>query len=260
MTGKLQITFVLPYYNEASYITDTLTSLAAQTDRGFALVLVDNGSTDDGPEFAKAAAKQMPDIPITFLQEGRPGKLFALRLGIAQVTTPFVGTMDADTYYPPEYTARTLRLFHANPNCSAVIAFGVDAGQPSLAKWLQSRIWPMRCHSGGCGQNFRTAQLLEAGQFDPAIWPFVLEDHEIQQRMTAFGPPIYDRTHVCRPSDRRSDRTSVSWTVWERALYKVLPQSALDWFFYTFLTRRFSERGLSNLQLRNQKWHSEGAD
>ncbi len=260
MNSEPQITFVLPYYNEAGFIAETLASLAAQTDRRFALVLVDNGSTDDGPQQARAAAAKMPDIAVSFLREETPGKLFALRSGIARVSSTFVGSMDADTKYPPDYVARTLDLFRANPASSAVIAFGVPGSQPSIIKLLQTRIWPMRCHSGGCGQNFRTAQLLEAGQFDPAIWPFVLEDHEIQQRMTAYGPPVYDSAHVCHPSDRRSDRTGVSWTPLERALYKLLPPSAMDWFFYRFLTPRFADRGLSNLQLRNQHWQSEAAD
>lgn len=256
MTNDSQITFVLPYYNEAGFIADTLASLAAQTDRRFDLVLVDNGSTDDGPNQARAVADEIADISVTFLHEETPGKLFALRSGVGQVVTPLIGTMDADTRYPPEYVARTLALFEGNLSASMVIAFGVARDQPNLLKWLQTKVWPMRCHGGGCGQNFRTEQLLKAGQFDPAVWPFVLEDHEIQHRMSAFGPPIYDRMHVCHPSDRRSDRTSVSWTLVERALYKVLPPSALDWFFYVFLTRRFARRGLSNLQLREQEWHS----
>ena len=40
------LTIVLCFYNEERWIGRTLASLAAQTDRRFSLVLVDNGSTD----------------------------------------------------------------------------------------------------------------------------------------------------------------------------------------------------------------------
>ncbi|HWS32754.1 MAG TPA: glycosyltransferase, partial [Actinoplanes sp.] len=38
---------VVPAYNEAARIGQTLDALAAQTDTDFTLLVVDNGSTDD---------------------------------------------------------------------------------------------------------------------------------------------------------------------------------------------------------------------
>jgi glycosyltransferase involved in cell wall biosynthesis len=46
---------VVPAYQEASRIGGALAALAAQTDRDFTLLVVDNGSTDGTPDLARAA-------------------------------------------------------------------------------------------------------------------------------------------------------------------------------------------------------------
>ena len=50
---------VVPAYNEAARIGGTLRALAAQTDRDYSLVVIDNGSHDDtcriGEDFAARA-------------------------------------------------------------------------------------------------------------------------------------------------------------------------------------------------------------
>ncbi|WP_114521946.1 glycosyltransferase family A protein [Altererythrobacter sp. ZODW24] len=251
------ITFVIPYFNEQDYLGETLASLAAQGDRRFDLILVDNKSTDRSAEIAREAAAAMPDIQVQFLSEDRAGKLFALRSGIAAVGTELLGTMDADTIYPPDYVGKTLALFAASPKCSGVMAFNALGETVSVSKWLQVRVRPDHCHTGGYAQNFRTAAIKAVGQYDPAIWPYVLEDHEILHRVLEHGPVIYAKDHVCRTSDRRDDRTDVSWTLSERILYKLLPQSRMKWFFHQFLARRFEARGLSNIRLREQQWQSD---
>ncbi|HSG33362.1 MAG TPA: glycosyltransferase family 2 protein [Sphingomonadaceae bacterium] len=255
------ITFVLPYYNEADFIGATLASLARQEDRRFALVLVDNASSDNGTGVARAIAADMPDIDIRFIAEPEPGKLNALRAGMRVAQTEFVGTLDADTIYPPHYVARVLGLFERIPAASMVLAFGQAQGETlaSSSRWLQARLFPRHCLTGGFGQAFRRELLERAGGFDPQRWPYVLEDHEIVHRVVKLGPLVYARDHVCFPSDRRQDRSECSWNLTERVLYKALPERSMDWFFYQFLGPRFEERGLRNIRLRDQAWRGEDA-
>lgn len=259
-----RLTLVLPYYNEAGFIGDTLASLAAQTCRDFALVLVDNNSADGGAAKARAACAAMSDIPVRFLHEAEPGKLHALRTGLAKAETALVGTIDADTHFPPEYVARILYLFDRQPGTAMAIAFNVgeDRSRRRCRKLqhVQARLFPRKAHGGGTCQAFDRRMFDAAGGFDPARWPFVLEDHEIVHAVGKLGTIAWSPDHVCHASERRSDRSDCSWTVFERVLYKLLPDRAMDWFFYRFLARRFERRGLVNMRLREQQqWQVETA-
>jgi glycosyltransferase involved in cell wall biosynthesis len=50
---------VVPAYNEAERIQQTLDALAAQTDTGFTLLVVDNGSTDGTADIARRAGARV---------------------------------------------------------------------------------------------------------------------------------------------------------------------------------------------------------
>ena len=60
---------VVPFYNEGAGIEATLEALAAQTDRDFALVCVDNASSDDGPELVRAFQARHPEMEIHLIRE-----------------------------------------------------------------------------------------------------------------------------------------------------------------------------------------------
>ncbi|GAA2649676.1 glycosyltransferase [Paractinoplanes durhamensis] len=57
MTAPLWV--VVPAYNEAARIGDTLRALAAQTDTDFTLLVIDNGSTDDTASLARSLGAQV---------------------------------------------------------------------------------------------------------------------------------------------------------------------------------------------------------
>ena len=249
------ISLVLPYFNEESFLAATLASIGAQVDRDFELILIDNGSTDDSVQVARAACEVMGDVPVVWLYEDSPGKSRALRTGVAAARGGIVATLDADTIYPPEYVSRVRGAF-AGRQVAAALAFGRPAGEGRAThkQRLEARLWPGKCHTGGFGQAFRRDLLDAAGGFDFERWPFVLEDHEIIHRIARLGRLAYSADHVCHPSDRRTDRSGCNWRLWERVQYKLLPAFAMERFFYGYLADRFARRGLSNLRLRDKTW------
>lgn len=253
---------VLPYYNEIGYLRPTLESLFAQEFRDFRLILVDNASTDGSGELARSIAAEHADIETLHLSEPRPGKINALECGLAAVTTAFVAFCDADTFYPRHYLRRCDELF-ASTGEEAVAVMAMDlpadhegaAARRKRAKVMAvSRILSRQTHTGGFGQSFRTETLRAAGGFSADVWPFVLEDHEVMQRVFKFGRSVYAPDLWCIPSDRRTDRTRVNWTLSEQLLYHLTPFILKDWFFYRFLARRFAARSMENATLREKSW------
>ncbi|MGK6324605.1 glycosyltransferase family 2 protein [Sphingomonas sp. DT-51] len=252
-------TFVIAYYNEEAYLADTLASLAAQTLRPFRLVLVDNGSSDASAAIARAFASD--GVELVHLSEPRPGKIMALERAMPAITTEFVAFGDADTYYPPFYLATAQAALEADPRAVAAMATDVPRDPAAALRKRRhnqrvSRLWPKQTHTGGFGQTFRTAALVAAGGYAERYWPYVLMDHEIMQRVVQQGRVVYPYDLWCIPSDRRSDRRRVRWTLAERLLYHFTPAAAKDWYFHRFLGPRLARRKLGHLNLREKSWET----
>ena len=252
------VSLVIPYYNEEDYLPAMLASVLAQSDRRFCLILVDNLSTDASTSRAKALLEGS-GIAITWLREARKGQLFALIAGTAAAETRYVATLDADTFYPPDFVSNALRLLEGDPGVAAAMAINVGedrAPRNGSGKWWQVRLWPDKCHAGGAGHVYRRAMFAAAGGFDDARWPFVLFDHEMAHRMRQQGRFAYAHGHVIHASDRRGGDAR-SWNLLERGLYKLLPGAAMDWYFYRFLGPRLAARGLRAVALRDGVWRAE---
>lgn len=253
---------VLPYFNEKDYLPETLRGLIARDFGPFQLILVDNASNDGSADICRAMLADCAGITPVYLHESRPGKINALECGLARVDTEFVAFCDADTFYPPHYLKRCAALFaQGPPDLVAVMASGLDAaptaGRAKLKQiktMVVARLLGKQAHTGGFGQAFRTEILRRAGGFSAQLWPFVLEDHEVMQRVFKYGRAHHDFDLWCIPSQRRSDRVGVNWTLWERALYHAVPFAFKDWFFYSFLRKRFAARKLGQINLRKKTW------
>jgi len=255
-----RITLVLPYYNEQDYILPTLRSIAAQDSRDFRLVIVNNRSDDASPALVSEFLAGC-DFEHDHITEDTPGVVPALMAGIARASGDFIGFLNADTIYPPHYVSRVLALFDAHPAATSVMAIDLydapdsPAGRTRLARVkLASVLMPKKCHAGTYAQAWRLAPFRAAGGFDSAIWPWVLEDHEIMVRMMDRGPSVYHTGHYCHPSPRRTNSGAVSWNRWEKIAYGLLPARAMRWFFHDYLAGKFARRKMVSAALRNRSW------
>lgn len=250
---------LIPFFNERDYLPATIESLARQTTP-FILVLVDNGSTDDSARVAEACCRAHK-LDYLLITEPMPGKVAALRTGLAWVRTRWVATCDADTLYPTEYLAAAQAIL-SRPGHVAAGAYFVEAEISDAGRFAEgarflaaTRLLPHQCHAGGAGQAFCTRTLRAAGGFDVARWNYVLEDHEVIHRLLRMGSMGYSTSLWCAPSPRERDRDSIRWTLLERLLYSAMAPVAGDWFFYTFLARRLQRRRLLSNRMRERQYH-----
>ncbi|EGD59001.1 alpha-1,6-rhamnosyltransferase MigA [Novosphingobium nitrogenifigens DSM 19370] len=255
-----RVSLVLPYYNEENFILPTLKAIAAQDTRDFRLIIVNNRSSDASPAMVEEFLSQS-GLNYLHVVEETPGVVSALMKGISLASGDFITFLNADTIYPPHYVSRVIELFDANPTATSVMAIDIY-GPPESAEakarlrrvLFASRMLPKKCHAGTYAQSWRLAPFRAAGGFDTAIWPYVLEDHEIMVRMMDKGPSIYDERHYCFPSPRRTNSTAVSWNGWEKIAYGLLPARAMPWFFYSYLAGKFARRKMMSAALRNRSW------
>jgi glycosyltransferase involved in cell wall biosynthesis len=251
---------VIPVYNEARFLPATIESLARQ-DRPLRLIIVDNGSTDEGIPQARRQVAEL-GVDTLFLSEPTPGQVHALRRGIASVATEYVAICDADSWYPPHYLARAEALFlNRGRSCVAVAACLRKSSSPHRLDWnslrqlVAARLMPRQNHTSGAAHCFRTASLRAAGGYDADLWPYVLKDHELMHRMLKLGGLAWHHDLWCTSSDRRQDRSHCRWTLGERIAYHLTPFASKDRFFAE-LARRFETRGQRDVVLRERGWEA----
>ncbi|GAA3635410.1 hypothetical protein GCM10022200_18410 [Microbacterium awajiense] len=102
---------MIPLFNGAAHIEETLTSIGDQTVGSIEVIVVDDGSTDDGA----ALARQHP-IGATVLTQANLGVAVARNRGLAATRTRWVAFVDQDDMWHPSHIARALVWLNAHPD------------------------------------------------------------------------------------------------------------------------------------------------
>jgi glycosyltransferase involved in cell wall biosynthesis len=108
---------VVPFFNEEKGIRPTLDSLAAQTDRAFSLVLVDNASTDGTCAVIRDWQARTPDLAVTIIGESQRGTGAASDTGFRYAIAAgarVIARTDADCVPAPDWVARLKACFTAD--------------------------------------------------------------------------------------------------------------------------------------------------
>lgn len=98
-----ELTVIIPFRNEEKNLDLLLASLSRQTILPKSIIFVDDHSEDKGPEKVKTFCNQNGEAVYLKLQEHQRGKKKAIDLAINAVSTKFVMTLDADTWFENEF-------------------------------------------------------------------------------------------------------------------------------------------------------------
>ncbi len=122
------VTCVVPCFNGARYLAETLESILAQTHRALEIVVVDDGSTDGCVEIVRRYGGAVR----YHWQENRgPGA--ACNQGVALATGNFIAFLEHDDLWVPEKTRRQLDLFDARPTLDYSVGHIRNFWVPELA-------------------------------------------------------------------------------------------------------------------------------
>jgi len=95
----LKVSIVIPLYNKAPYVKRALDSITAQTLADFEVLVVDDGSTDDGA----STVAGYPDPRVRLLTQLNAGPGQARNTGVAAAQAELVAFLDADDEWLPTY-------------------------------------------------------------------------------------------------------------------------------------------------------------
>ena len=130
--GKLSV--VVPTYNSARYLRETLVSAASHAPSVGEIIVVDDGSVDDSADIAAAFG-----APVRVVRAPHGGIGAARNRGIAQAKGEFVAVLDADDLWPAGSVAARFAAFLADPGLDVVSGHMVEFLSPDVAPELGAR-------------------------------------------------------------------------------------------------------------------------
>lgn len=165
MTDNDDVCMVLPLYQGARFLAAALESALAQTRPLAELVVVDDGSTDEGPEVVAG----FPSVRLLRHPENL-GVAAARNTGVAATAAPLVAFLDQDDLWHPEKTARQAAFMAAHPELAWTLAHTdlhlVHGRRP---RWLREGWLETDRGYNPSGLMIRRQALAQVGGFDPSF-------------------------------------------------------------------------------------------
>lgn len=202
----ISMAVLVAFRNERVVLPQTIDALLNQTERAEAIVLVDDGSTDDSVlwiaaaydvEFEGDLGRSVREPSLLVLRKPHSGKASSLNQALGLMVADVVVTIDADTMLAPDALAAVRRAFERDADLSAacgvlspVCVGGATARAFQLFQsfeYLRAFLWRlawMRDRTlvlvSGAFAAYRRSALVSIGGFDATSR---VEDYEVMFRL-----------------------------------------------------------------------------
>lgn len=188
----MKISLVVPSYNQARFLEETLCSILMQRDENLELIVVDGGSTDGSREIIQAFR---PHLAHAIVERDR-GQADAINKGMRLASGDVVGWLNSDDLLMPGALAAARRHFSKFPE--AVVVYGDYLKIDEQSRVLAYRRQPT-FHLGVCryayqtvpqpGSFYRASAWQAVGGIDEQLH-FSL-DYDLIMRLGAVGKVLH---------------------------------------------------------------------
>ena len=195
------VTVIVPAYNSAQWLGQTLASIKAQTYRSWQLIVADDASTDSTAGIVQEHARDDGRIRYLRMPANTGGPAGPRNAAVAESTTPWVAFCDADDLWHPrklevqmalaqrtgaDVVCSRIRDFQerAPPNQSLHDSMSVPYERIGLWRLLTKNVVP--CSSVVC----RRSLIASVGGFDTAKGLVAVEDYDLWLRLIEQGARV----------------------------------------------------------------------
>jgi len=278
------IVAIIPLYNGAKWIEQSVRSVLAQTRLPDEFIVVDDGSTDDGPAIVERLAAE--HLLIKLLRKPNGGQSSARNFGIRHSTSSLIALLDQDDAWYPCHLEKLEKPFdeqHNRPlgwvysDLDRVDEHGGMVEQCILSRHTSThpKITIEQCLNHdmfvlpGASLVSRGA-FNRVGGFDERLSGY--EDDDLFLRIFRAGyENVYLREaltmwRIFPGSSSYSPRMDVSRMIYAHKLFELFPDDPKSGFDYSrhVIPRRFIKIVLVCLirscELREPKWHARMVD
>ena len=231
--GHPLVSVVIPMFNAGPWIREALMSVATQTHPVHECIVVDDGSTDDGPDIVRGVQRG-GTLPLTLIEIEHAGVSVARNTGIDNASGFYIALLDSDDVWNErklEYQLETMQRTEANMCTTGYVLFDSETRRVrgvvsvrrldrAIRRWLALEGNGLAISSTAI---FRRSDIEHGKDFDPRI--SVCEDVEFTLRMHNGGKLVVDgrvlvglRNHAAQ-AHRDHSKHSANMV----ALYDLLP-------------------------------------
>lgn len=141
---KSLVSIIIPCYNKAQFLGETLDSVAEQAYSNIEVIVVDDDSPDNTREVVEEYKKRMTNL--VYIHQANQGPSAARNNGIRTSKGEYVMALDADDKLAPTYVERCVRYLDNHPECKLVYSkadmFGTQNGLWDLSEYsFQDLLW-----------------------------------------------------------------------------------------------------------------------
>jgi glycosyltransferase involved in cell wall biosynthesis len=222
--SRILVSVIVPTYNRGAIIAVTLESALSQNIPSdcFELIVVDDGSTDETPEYLQAFCRKYPQTRL--ITQKNCGVAEARNRGLQEARGQYIAYLDHDDIWLPHKLSMQLDVLQKDSKVAVAYCrwLNVDENNVLLPKKEQVDWCSQNTASGYVYDNFvrtnfvvsmsvpliRTSYIKEVGGFNPAMVP--CDDWDLWLRLSkrwqfVFVPEIlvHYRTHGFQQSHNR---------------------------------------------------------
>lgn len=119
-----EVTILIPVYNGATYLRDTIDSFLSQSFRNFELLAIDDGSNDGSSDIVRS----FKDDRIRLICQKNGGLVYTLNRGIEEAQAPYIARSDQDDISFPDRLERQLNVMTGHPGAVGVLSYYIKFG------------------------------------------------------------------------------------------------------------------------------------
>jgi glycosyltransferase involved in cell wall biosynthesis len=233
-TIRLTIAAVIPTHNRSATLRRALASVAAQTRPPDEVIVVDDGSVDDTPDWVP---REFPEV--TYIRRENAGVSAARNRGVASARCDWIAFLDSDDEWRPEKLKLQEEALAANPDYPVCHTneIWIRGGQrvnegkrhAKSGGWIFQRCLPL-CVVSPSSAVVRRSLLEQLGGFDESL-P-VCEDYDLWLRICARHPVLFLGQPLTVKHGGHADQLSRRYWGMDRfriqALEKILSENVLS--------------------------------
>jgi glycosyltransferase involved in cell wall biosynthesis len=164
--SAIKVSVIVPCYNQAKYLAETLDSVFVQTYDNWECIIVNDGSADNTGEIAEDYCKR--DSRFRYISQNNSGVSATRNNGITAAFGYYILPLDADDRIHPDFLLKAVALFARNKKVKLIYSdaamFGTEQGIWRLPAYKYERLLVQNLFF--CTALFKKADFIKAGMYD----------------------------------------------------------------------------------------------